>query len=288
MTLQELLIVCAIIGLLVALVTPTLTSIKELRRRGECRVNNVGFATLCHYYAMNLGAGSTDPTQRLPVPMGSMADAEAQDDAEFDNFVKVNEGVFTVLNQDYGLQEKQAICAGVGRRDWMFDVTVAADNRGTPDTQDDIADEGSMPAIYMGVIYWGGRADVYAEDEAPGPDVEPVYNTFKTWDSHKRQISDDPDEPDNKKWVEYYPTGQTLITCLFFDVDPNDSEGTDAPENASYMPHARNTLRMYPPNDDDRRMPEGIVVAKTDLSAKFVQFEDLESLDQYHRIWYQP
>ena len=291
-SLQEMLVVVGIIIVLVALITPTLTSIQEVRRRAVCSTNNKAFATLCLQYAMAQGAISRDPTQRLALPVGRVDDPEDFEDR--DNYLKMSDASYQILHEKYGLQEAQAMCASMPSsmdpeddRSPLFDVAAGMASGDTP-----------MPAIYMGLIYWGGREHIWElpeEGADPPPDpadppewVEPLFYSFRSKDLHKDQY------PDTEEWYEYTPTSTTLVTCMMFDVnatgnatDIGDGLITDCPENVSIMPHSKSRFRTYA-KDEVPEMSTGVVVGYTDGSAQWKETTELRSIDQFQRLWYDP
>ena len=169
-----------------------------------------------------------------------------------------------------------------------------------------------MPAVYMGLIYWGGREHIYppgSGDPPPPPDPrdEPLYYSYRTQDLHKDMFpSTDSGTPEDdtddlaEEWYEYSPTSNTLVTCMMFDANANetgadlDLDGNgltnimDCPENVSIMPHSGRRFRTYGPGSPPDELSEGIVVGYTDGAAKWVSIEDLVPIDQYQRIWYDP
>ena len=290
-SLQEMLVVIGIIMTLVALIAPTLSNIQEIRRRAICTTNNRGFARLCHDYAMAQGAGSRDPTQRLPVPSGRIDDPDDPDDQ--DNYLKIADATFQELSEKYGLEKEQAMCASLP-------LSVAPDSADSPffDVVTGMA-SGSppVPAVYMGLIYWGGRDHIFAPPPDPPPDppepLEVLYWSYRTKDLHKAQ------DPETDEWYEYSPTSNTLVSCMMFDVNANssaadvdlDGDGEkslrDCPENVSIMPHSRQRFETYKP-DEEPKLSTGIAVGYTDGAVKWKEIDDLRSIDQVQRLWYDP
>ena len=256
-TIQEMMVVCAVIAVLAALIVPTYTNIKETQRRAKCQANVGGFAKMCHIYAMSK-AGSANRANRLALPMGRIDDPTDEDDQ--DNYLQIFTETYIELRKNFGLSEQLARCESVNLidPDWTFDT--------------------SGPAMYMGLIYWGGRDDILSSSAD-----DPEYYT-PTWkDIHKRE-----NPPDSGKGEEYTPTTNTLVTCMMYDVNATGNASTDAPEDMSIMPHVGSRCKTFPSTEAPELDSVGMAVGYLDTSARWVPFGELMPLDQFQRIWYSP
>ena len=308
-SLQEMLVVVSIIIVLVALITPTLTAIQEIRRRAVCSTNNKAFATLCLQYAMAQGAISRDPRDRLNLPSGRVDDPEDLEDS--DNYLLMADSSFQELTNKYGLQKEQAMCASMP-------PTLAPDSVETPlfDVGAGMASgTATVPAIYMGLIYWAGRDHIWempvddgSGDPPEPPDArdDPLFYSFRTKDLHKdvypesdNGTPDDPSDDLEEEWYEYTPSSNMLVSCMMFDVNANasgadlDSNGdgqkdvVDCPENVSVMPHSSRRFRTFEAGEEPE-LSTGVVIGYTDGAAKWVETEELTPIDQFQRLWYDP
>ena len=256
-TVQEMIVVCAVIAVLTALIVPTYTNIKETQRRAKCQANVGGFAKMCHIYAMSK-AGAANRANRLALPMGRIDDPT--DATDQDNYLQIRTETYTDLRSNYGLSEQLAKCESVNLidHDWMFDT--------------------GGSTMYMGLIYWGGRDDIVPDS----PD-DPEYYTPAWKDVHKRE-----NPPKSGMWEEYTPTTNTLVTCMMYDVNATGNAGTDAPEDISIMPHVGSRCITSPSTEAPELDSVGMAVGYLDTSARWVPFGELKPLDQFQRIWYSP
>ena len=277
--LVEMLVVCGILALLTTLIAPSLSRVGEIVRRTECKSNVRGFASACHIYSTDQ-AHATNRADRMRLPPGRVDDPEDEDDA--DNYLKIREDTYNELRDDYNLTQELATCSSLGSAaaSFTFDSGKASATGVT-----------TFPAVYMGMIYWGGREDVAPEasTQPADPDPEPVdpslpadtYNTWQAEDIHKRQ------DEETERWYDYEPTSRTLITCMAFDVFTGSSSAPETPENMSCMPHSGSSCDWYP-SDQEPKPFDGIVVGYIGGTADWVAYDKLRKLQQAQVLYYDP
>ena len=260
-TLQEALIVVAILLVLMSLAMPTFTNVQELVRRTKCQSNVRGFVNICVVFATSKSS-TTDRATFQQLPVGRIDDPA--DLGDQDNYVRFNSDTYVQLRDRYELSQDLATCMSVANTnsisdgDWRFDT--AADS------------------MHLGLIYWGGRDDHTAVDPN-----DRDYDTWKWKDIHKRE-----DPLGSGTWVEYTPTSNTLVTCMMYDVNANGNAESSGPESFSLMPHSGSRSKEYPGTEAPEDYSVGIAVGFVEGDARWVKFDRLEPLMQYQNVWYAP
>ncbi len=244
----ELLIVLGIITLLATLLLPTLNDLKSVQVRARCQVNMKSIAAAANFSAIR--------SESQSYPAGSVGtSAEDEDDEEEeeeevpDDYTNVSPGVRTELNL-LGVNDEAMICQSIGRQDWMF----------TEDIE---------KPFKMGIIYWLGREDILDPDDAEVTLYESRARRDRAYDF----------------------SSSTLVTCMAYDSHTTGT-GTVDTVPGSIMPHIGADYSEYPydhtpnPWEDDKNLPDGLVVGTIGGSADFVWFGDLTPIDQLHKVWY--
>ncbi len=164
-----------------------------------------------------------------------------------DDYTVVSPQLYTDLSL-LGVSDEMMTCQSIGQQDWMFSSAVDKPFR-------------------MGVVYWLGRDDI----------MDPDDDTITLFQSPHRRDR------------QYDPTSSTVVTCLAYDPYTSDT-AADTVVPGSVMPHLGKTYAEYPhdksPNPWDEVHPDGMAVGFRGGGAKFVKFEDLTPIIQYHRLWY--
>ena len=272
-TLQETLIIVGIIVTLATILLPALGNVREVARRTNCRANVRGFANACVIYAQGLaldsggkpGSGAfplgriDDPSAPPPVDPGDGSDPPAE---KPDNYVRISTSTFTMLRDDKRISNELATCTSIElsntvmSQDWRF-------NTGGDD-------------MCMGMIYWGGRADV------PGETADdPTYFTPYAQDVKRRN-------PATGLLEEYQATSMTLVTCMMYDVNAGGNAEDQGPESFSMMPHVRSECNEIAGDEPVEDFSDGVAVGFSNGTARWVDFSDLRPLDQHQRVWYAP
>jgi len=226
-TLIELLVVIAIIAVLAAMLLPALSAAKERAKRSQDISNLKQWAIASLNYA-------NDFTDTLP--SGKNATYEDTDFTHFNGNTWTNlllYGITVDVSYCECFSSQPSVLAMVGSNVW--------------------AGEGN---IFMGWIYWGGRAP------QPFGSSHPVYiPPIKTTDRLKS-------------------TSDTLITCMCYDA-------TGDPW-ASWMPHVRYGLMTYPAGTKPWSYPDGLAVGLVDGSASWARWNGLTPMKQNDTIYYMP
>jgi len=253
-TLIELLVVLGILTLLATLTLPALMDMTAAKIRLQCQVNVRNFAAACDQFALD------SLTAAYPeVSVAQDESAPDADDAVPDDYTQVNLNVFGQLTA-YGVTKENATCVSLGKQDWLFSGVDTLPTSPIEEEQED-------PVLRAGVVYWLGRDDI----------VDPDDDTITLFQSPHRRDR------------QYDPTSSTVVTCLAYDPYTSGT-AADTVVPGSVMPHLGKTYAEYTydtsPNPWDETHPDGIAVGFRGGSAKFVKFEDLTPIIQYHRLWY--
>ncbi|MHC4562298.1 MAG: type II secretion system protein [Planctomycetota bacterium] len=274
-TLQEMLVVCAILILLAGLIAFRLPGVKEIAQETQCRANMGAFARICLAFAMS-NDDAPERADRLALPKGRVDNPSIP--GSLDNYLLMNTDAYQELVDDYDLRPEAATCRSLmlvpdEKREWML-------------TQ-------SGKGTYLGLIYWCGREDVV--DQSTGADI---FRSARWQDVHRRE------DPNTGMWEEYSPTTRMVATCWMVMATNTGGGGGNAPgppENESWMPHVGSRSLQYAAGTawEDMKRPDGIAASYLDGSARWVEFSDgdddmqddnrrLLPLQQLHTIWYAP
>jgi prepilin-type N-terminal cleavage/methylation domain-containing protein len=108
----------------------------------------------------------------------------------------------------------------------------------------------SIFSTFPGLIYWAGRK-------------EPLTEVYR----FPRRLGDS-------------PTSGTLVTCYCYDDKPRRWK--------TYAPHTPEGGMAYPAGVEFNPVPEGLMVGYLDVSARWVAWDDLESITLGSDFYYDP
>ncbi len=259
MSLIEVLMVVAILGILIGIGTVAFRGINTLKRRAECQTNMKFLATAVNSFSFD-NEGS--------YPAGAMGDADTDDYTQVNsrllNATVDAEGV-TYGGQLalYSVTTKVATCATIDDgEEWLFNdlppvpnpdaAPVEPNDDGTEPEFDEHGEPTTITPFQMGVVYWLGRADVY-----DGTTDELVYESRSKRDEYLQLSSN------------------TLATCLCYDGHAN-AAGT-----GSVLPHIGSGYTRAAADQADpwesAEYPDGMVVARIGGNADWYTMKDIQS-----------
>jgi len=257
-TLIELLVAVGIIGLLMALLMPMVTHMREAARRAEDLADLHQLTTACMLYSQDHDgllpagkmAGDSGGIGSGPGVYKSVQSAAADTGDDPDDYTWINykDCWRPLLDLVPGLAKMNS-CTSI--RDF-YDPSVV-ETFGKPQTALNYPND-----TRLGWIYWGGR------DDLKGPDGQLAYRSMRRHGQHLT------------------PGSQTLWTCWCWD-----SNGIIG---ASACPHIGSHCASYAIGVPLKPPPDGLAIGLDDGSAAFINWTDMIIIPQGNgwKLYYEP
>lgn len=250
-TLLELMVVMGVVAMMMAVLLPTLSHVRESARRTTDLSNLRQLALACTVYAQaNDGAL---PRGRAVGPFSGAVGPSSHDDYTWLNYNTCWKPLVTLMPQLDAMNGCTSVRDGY---DEASEFGKPQPAKGWPDD------------VQVGWIYWGGRDDLFD----PNKPAEPTYRSL-------RQIGQ-----------RRTPGSPTLWTCWCWDSNGSKHATSVCPHVGTRYIEYANGVALQFRDTHGVQPPDGLGVALVDGSASFVPWEELTIVQQANgfKLYYQP